>query len=161
MDAAFVMILFVTLSYPMNNLCGFRNKLLIKGKSRVKWWLSKCIWNLLCNIIFFGIIFTLILSFCSISGIQSGMQVNIDMQTVLFNLGPDTSLKPHAIMPVGDIVMVFMLSVAICQIQMVLGLWLADIQFYGNVHGFAAVSIFSKPVCYWKLCNADKAFVDK
>lgn len=83
----FVMILFVTLSYPMNNLCGFGNKLLIKGKSRVKWWLSKCIWNLLCNIIFFGIIFTLILSFCSISGIQSGMQVNTDMQTVLFNLG--------------------------------------------------------------------------
>ena len=37
----FVMILFVTLSYPMNNLCGFGNKLLIKGKSRVKWWLSK------------------------------------------------------------------------------------------------------------------------
>lgn len=35
MDAAFVMILFVTLSYPMNNLCGFGNKLLIKGKSRV------------------------------------------------------------------------------------------------------------------------------
>ena len=123
----FVMILFVTLSYPMNNLCGFGNKLLIKGKSRVKWWLSKCIWNLLCNIIFFGIIFTLILSFCSISGIQSGMQVNTDMQTVLFNLGADTSLKPDAIMPVGDIVMVFMLSVAICQIQMALGLWLKPI----------------------------------
>ena len=32
MDAAFVIILFVTLSYPMNNLCGFGNKLLIKGK---------------------------------------------------------------------------------------------------------------------------------
>lgn len=44
--------------------------------------------------------------FCSISGIQSGMQVNTDMQTVLFNLGADTSLKPDAIMPVGDIVMV-------------------------------------------------------
>lgn len=123
----FVMILFATLSYPMNNLCGFGNKLLVKGKSRVKWWLSKCIWNLLCNMIFFGIIFILILAFCSISGIQSGMQVNTDMQTVLFNLGADTSLKPHAIMPVGDIVMVFMLSVAICQIQMALGLWLKPI----------------------------------
>lgn len=66
-------------------------------------------------------------AFCSISGIQSGMQVNTDMQTVIFNLGADTSLKLHAIMPVGDIVMVFMLSVAICQIQMALGLWLKPI----------------------------------
>lgn len=123
----FVMILFVTLSYPMNNLCGFGNKILVKGKSRVKWWLSKCIWNLFCNIIFFGIIFILILCFCSISGIKSGLQVNTDMQAVLFDLGADTSLKPHAIMPVGDIVMVFMLSVAICQIQMALGLWLKPI----------------------------------
>ena len=26
---------------------------------------------------------------------------------------------------------------------------------------YTHLSIFSKPVCYWKLCNADKAFVDK
>ena len=65
-------------------------------------------------------------------------------------------------MPVGDIVMVFMLSVAICQIQMALGLWLKPIySFMVMCMVFAAVSIFSKPVCYWKLCNADKAFVDK
>ncbi|MFR3037767.1 MAG: hypothetical protein ACLTLY_02970 [Agathobacter rectalis] len=88
------------------------------------------------------------------------MQVNTDMQTVLFNLGADTSLKPHAIMPVGDIVMVF---TSICS-NMSDTKWyhgtswlkpIAQGRFSGNVHGFVAVSIFSKPVCYWKLRNAD------
>lgn len=161
MDAAFVMILFVTLSYPMNNLCGFGNKLLIKGKSRVKWWLSKCIWNLLCNIIFFGIIFTLILSlqYKRHTVRNAGKYRYADCS---FNLGADTSLKPDAIMPVGDIVMVFMLSVAICQIQMALGLWLKPIYSFMVMCMVLLLSAyFSKPVCYWKLCNADKAFVDK
>lgn len=50
-----VLILFATLSYPMTNLHGFGNKVLVKGQNRIKWWLSKCLWNLLCNAIFFDL----------------------------------------------------------------------------------------------------------
>lgn len=118
-----VLILFATLSYPMTNLQGFGNKVLVKGQNRIKWWLSKCLWNLLCNAIFFGLIIVIILIFCQIKGIPFDMHINTEMQTVLFEPNADTELVKDAFMPFGELVLVFLLSVTICQLQMLLCLW--------------------------------------
>lgn len=138
----FVMILFATLSYPISNLQGFGNKVLVKCHSRMKWWLAKCMWNLMCNVVFFGVLFIIILVFCKINNIPFDMQVNGELQTVLFELDADTTLKTYASMPLIELVLVFMVSVTICQIQMLLGLWIKSVYSFMSVCMLLLISAY-------------------
>lgn len=123
----FVIILFATLSYPNSNLQGFGNKILVKGQSRIKWWLVKCVWNMICNLILFFLIFIIVFAFCQINSIPFHMQVNGELQSVLFQLDANTRLASKTTMPFTELLLIFMTSVAICQLQMLLDLWIKPI----------------------------------
>lgn len=145
----FVLILFVTLDYPVSNLQGFGSKVLVKGNSRIRWWLAKCVWNLICNVVYFGIIFLLILLFCSMKGIPFSLSVNSDLQTWLFELDAYTQLLPGVSMPIGELVQVFLVSVAICQLQMALVLWLKPIYSFMVMCMFLLVSAYFQNDVLW------------
>lgn len=145
----FVLILFVTLDYPVSNLQGFGSKVLVKGNSRIRWWLAKCVWNLICNVVYFGIIFLLIILFCSMKGIPFSLSVNSDLQTWLFELDAYTQLLPGVSMPIGELVQVFLVSVAICQLQMALVLWLKPIYSFMVMCMFLLVSAYFQNYVLW------------
>lgn len=145
----FVLILFVTLDYPVSNLQGFGSKVLVKGNSRIRWWLAKCVWNLICNVVYFGIIFLLIILFCSMKGIPFSLSVNSDLQTWLFELDAYTQLLPGVSMPIGELVQVFLVSVAICQLQMALVLWLKPIYSFMVMCMFLLVSAYFQNDVLW------------
>lgn len=85
------------------------------------------------------------LIFCQIKGILFDMHINTEMQTVFFEPDADTELVKDAFMPFGELVLVFLLSVTICQLQMLLCLWFKPVySFYDNVYADACVSVFSE-----------------
>lgn len=71
--------LFSTVTYPSKDLeseCGMQ--VMIRGRSRVRWWLSKCVWNLASVFIFFGILFLTAVVFCVCTKASLSMELNYD-----------------------------------------------------------------------------------
>lgn len=140
----FVLILFATSSYPNRNLQGFGNKILVKGQSRIKWWLVKCAWNMACNIIFYFIIFAIACVFCQLNKIPFHMEVNGELQTVLFQLDADTTLISNARIPFTELLLLFMTSVTICQLQMLLDLWIKPIYSFLCMSALLLISAYAQ-----------------
>ena len=52
----FVTPAFLVLNYPVRNMQDIGTQILVYGKSRSSWWMSKCFWNFICTILFHLII---------------------------------------------------------------------------------------------------------
>lgn len=89
------------------------------------------------------------------------MHINTEMQTVFFEPDADTELVKDAFMPFGELVLVFLLSVTICQLQMLLCLWFKPVYSFMIMCMLMLASAYFQSVFNRKLCNAYKAFMDK
>lgn len=52
-----IYIAFLVGNYPLNDLTGTAQNILLRTKNRLSWWLSKCIWNMGSVIVFYIVIF--------------------------------------------------------------------------------------------------------
>lgn len=138
----FVLVLFATLSYPMNNLNGFGNKILVKGKSRISWWFSKCIWIVCCNIIYMGFIFLIVLTYCQIKKIPFCLNVNSEVQSIFFEINMTTELKAGVTLPVKELLLVMLVAIFIGLLQLFLSLWLKSIYSFLGVCTLMLVSAY-------------------
>ncbi len=59
-----ILLLFIVLYYPYNDITGFGKHVLINARSRTAWWLSKCVWSIACAVIYFFVIFLVVGVFC-------------------------------------------------------------------------------------------------
>ena len=105
----------------------------------------KCLWNLLCNAIFFGLIIVIILIFCQIKGIPFDMHINTEMQTVLFE--PECGYRTckrciYAIWRARFGISVVSNNMSASDVA--LFVVQACIQFYDYVYDDACVSVFSE-----------------
>ncbi|NCE98234.1 hypothetical protein [Emergencia sp. 1XD21-10] len=63
--AVFLVLCFLTLQYPYQDMQGVGQQILIRTKSRTAWWLSKCSWNLLSAAVYHSMIFLTAGLFCA------------------------------------------------------------------------------------------------
>lgn len=123
----FVLVLVSTLSYPISNINGFGNKILVKCKQRVNWWYAKCVCNICCNILYLGLIFIIIMLFCSTNNIPFNLQINDEIQSTLFELNMNTSLNKGSILPTNALLLIALVTILVSLLQMVLSLWVKPI----------------------------------
>ena len=123
-------ILFVsTLSYPYDNLTEFGQNILIRSGGRTLWWLSKCVWCVVCVILFFTISFLTIVVFCYVSGVEMSLTLSGHMPELLEmsnNLSPqlDKLLPAIFILP-------FIVMIALNLLQITLSMILKPLYSFG------------------------------
>lgn len=64
----YIVLAWITLEYAANDLAAYGQQILIRTGGRTKWWLSKCIWNIITVAAFFCTIWLSLLIFCLAAG---------------------------------------------------------------------------------------------
>lgn len=90
-------IAFITLNYPYKDMHAYGQQILIRTKGRTIWWLSKCSWNILSVLVYHGLVFLTVISFCvftksKLTGIINKELLYIVFQTAVPHMTPDTTI---------------------------------------------------------------------
>ena len=93
----FLSIAFITLNYPYKDMHTYGQQILIRTKGRTEWWLSKCSWNIISVLIYHGLIFLTVISFCifaksNITGTINKKLLYTVFQTAAYHMTPGTAV---------------------------------------------------------------------
>lgn len=78
--------LLINMDYILNDLATNGQQIIIRCKNRLKWYLSKCIWNIMSSILYFGIILVSIVVVGSISGNYISLSITPATLAILFDI---------------------------------------------------------------------------
>jgi hypothetical protein len=121
---------YITLYYPYNDLMGYGQNVLVRSAGRRRWWLSKCVWNMLSVAAFFVLGWLTVFLFCLLSGMPLSLEISKYMYDSIFVLNSETALYPKLI--TGALLGLPLLSmVSISLLQMLLSLWIKPIYSFG------------------------------
>ncbi len=70
--------------YPKEDLSRSGVNVLLKSKSRAKWWLSKCFWCVASVVIYYAMIYLVIIVFCALTKTDLTLRVHISGNSTLF-----------------------------------------------------------------------------
>lgn len=123
----FLLLLFYTLRYPIQNLDGMGRSMLILSQNRRVWWYSKCVWC--CVYVFVYFLLLYILAF--LMGICLGGKLSFQpseyapyaLDAGMYIKNPPWNLAP-------GVLLVPLVACAISMLQMVLTLWVKPIFAY-------------------------------
>lgn len=121
-----VLACFSTLWYPFNDLHGIGQSLLVKGKSRKLWWLSKCLWCFCVITLYFVLAWVILLAACLISGSRLTLQIS-PFIIQIFELYEISSAPDTWHLGVQLILMPWLTALAISILQMTLSLLIRPI----------------------------------
>jgi hypothetical protein len=93
----FLFLLFITLRYPYDDLMGYGQNVLVRTRSRLRWWLSKCVWNVFSVLLFFVLGWAAVFLFCRITGMPLSLEISKYMYETVFRLDAETALYPQLI----------------------------------------------------------------
>lgn len=138
----YIVLLWVTLEYASDDLTSSGQQLLIRTKGRTAWWLSKCIWNFLCVLSFFVLMWGEILLFC----VAQGFKVSLSLHaTFLASIVPGVLGGSGYLLPLllSLFVITPLIMYALSMLQMVLTLWLKPIISYAICVGILTISAYA------------------
>lgn len=106
---SYLLLAYVTLYYPFNDLEEFGQNILIRCRGRRLWWLSKCVWNISSVLCFFLLAWIIFIIGCLLSGCSLSMELSPSMSAILkldngrymqfpASLIPQTLLLPPLVM---------------------------------------------------------------
>lgn len=116
--------------YPYKDLDSFGKLVMIKGNSRVKWWISKCIWNMVVVITYYLCIYVVMLAF---SAVHNGIFIKPDKLLIerMSGVSMDgVSLKPLIVVKLCVILPV-LISLGMSLVQMCMALFIRPV--YANI----------------------------
>ncbi len=96
-SAVFLSAAFITLNYPYNDMHTYGQQILIRTKGRTEWWLSKCSWNIISVLVYHGMIFLTVISFCIFAELNVTGAVNKELlytvfQTAAYHMTPGAAV---------------------------------------------------------------------
>lgn len=96
-------IAFITLNYPYKDMHAYGQQILVRTKGRTVWWFSKCSWNILSVIVYHGLIFLTVISFCVFTNRNLTGTINKDLlytvfQTEIPHIAPGTTIWTFTIL---------------------------------------------------------------
>ena len=80
---SYLLLAYVTLYYPFNDLEEFGQNILIRCRGRRLWWLSKCVWNISSVLCFFLLAWIIFIIGCLLSGCSLSMELSPSMSAIL------------------------------------------------------------------------------
>ncbi len=128
----FILLLFVVMHYMYNDLNGFGIQYIVRIKKRITWWISKCIWCFCSCFIFFFICVLVAFAVTVLIGGKTFDFTNSyslmeklanDMNYYCMKFWGDMEVSTGQVI-MCELVVPFMVSWAVCQIQMTLTLFL-------------------------------------
>lgn len=135
-----LIISFINLRYPADNLCGFGRHMLILSGSRRGWWVSKCVWQLLSVCIYYFIMLLAAASFALFAGADFSLNIS-EFLPRLFTL----DLRELAPMP-WDIVIPILLHIftvyILCMLQMLLSFYIRPLMSFFVISAILVFSVF-------------------
>lgn len=138
-----LLILFITLNYPYDDMQSLGQQILIRTKGRALWWLSKCGWNLCCSLLFHLMIYAVVLVFClaTKAGLTGGADVYL--MNVVFTTSRETQVSAEGTLPFAVLLLPVAISIGINLLQMTLSLFLKPI------FSFLAVAVLMLSSAYF------------
>lgn len=133
---------YLTLSYPLNDLTGIGQQVLMRSGGRKNWWLSKCFWNFLSTFLYFGLIILTVTLFCVALGIPLSNSLDVEISRMLLESYDIPSLAGGTFF-LWIILFPLLVSLLLNLIQMTVGLALS------MVWGFAASAVTLLVSAYW------------
>lgn len=139
-----IFLLRMTLEYAYNDLQTYGQQLLIRAGTRTAWWLSKCLWNIVCAVGFFVFVWAVIFLYCAVTGIPLNLTLHANILTYTLNTadisGPAISYK----MLLSVFLVTPLILLALSLLQMTLTLFVQPIYSFCII---AAVLVIS---AYWQ-----------
>ena len=135
----YLFISFILLNYPIKDMNSVGSQVLLRSNSRVNWWLSKCMWNILSTVIYHGIILFVFISLCFVNNIPLINEVDMDLQSMLFRFSSELGTTTIPIMVIVNILLV---SVFTNLLQMVMSLFVKPVFSFLAVAGILLSSSY-------------------
>lgn len=123
-----ILLLFITLNYPFQDMQSAGQQILIRTKGRTKWWLSKCLWNISCTVFYYLILCGVVFLFCLLLGLPITFTVNNGFLLDMFDMRSSQNLI-GSVFTVGFryFILVFLVMGSISLAQMALSLFIKPI----------------------------------
>lgn len=130
---------FIIGNYPQKDLLGYGQNILIRVKSRTKWWFSKCGWACLSVLSYYIICWLSIIIVTAFTGSLS-FSASIDITSLLNMLAVSDVNSNQLILTV--VLLPFLTSITITLVQILISFILKPLLSYICVFVFLAVSIY-------------------
>lgn len=118
----YLYLLYATLYYPYKDLLNsIGNHLLVLGRSRRWWWISKCIWNILFVMCYFAAIYAATFSFCII--MNEGITGSIT-ESLAVNLMEAEFVSDGSMLAIYTVFVPVLTAIALSLLEMFLALFI-------------------------------------
>ena len=135
-----LIITFINLRYPADNLCGFGRHILILSGSRRAWWISKCVWQALSVCIYYFIMLLAAASFALIVGADFSLNISEFLPSLfMLNLRELTPTPWSIVVPLLlHICTVYVL----CLLQMLISFYIRPLMSFFIISAILIFSVF-------------------
>ena len=116
-----LLILYFTLHYASDDLSGVGQQMIYRAGGRIKWWISKCIWNFVSVISYYLVSFSVITVFCLLRGCDMSLTFSSFMRYVMYFGSMDLGYETWDI-ALEVTLMPFLVTLALSIFQMALSL---------------------------------------
>lgn len=123
----FIIVSFLVLNYPVNNMLGIGSHILVQTGGRGKWWLSKCIWNITSTLIYHFVFIMVLVILCGMFDYSLNIDLHMEAQERLFDIWGEMKVNEEADLAVGMIIVPILISIAINLVQMTLSLFIKTV----------------------------------
>ncbi len=122
----FLVIPFLLLNYPFQDMYGMGQQILVRAGKRTSWWLSKCCWNFFGTMLYHLIIQMTGVVLALFFQIKISRQINMDFINLAFDVGHSEILSP-SVLPLSVLILPVLVSAAINMLQLTLSLLIRPI----------------------------------
>ncbi len=119
----FVISSFLVMNYAANDLKGVGKQIIVRAGKRPRWWLSKCIWNILLTAIYHLLMILTMVVMCLIYGIPLKMSINIQIQKILYNISVDEYRQEYLSLSIMVFILPVLVSITVNLFQMFLTIY--------------------------------------
>ena len=116
-----LLILYFTLHYASDDLSGVGQQMIYRAGGRIKWWVSKCIWNFTSVVSYYFISFTVIITYSLIKENAIKLSFSSFMRDIIYFGPKDLGLETWDIVLEVSL-MPFLVTLALSILQMALSL---------------------------------------
>lgn len=132
----------LTLTYPLRDLEGIGQQILVRSGRREYWWLAKCGWEIVSSFVYLLMLALGVLSYCLVFRIPIKAEISQRLVEVMIGWGLDRSL-PQAEVWLWLLVIPLLLLIFLNLLQLLVGL------VFGPIWGFAVNGALLLLSAYW------------
>ncbi len=123
----FILPAFLLLNYPVKDMQHMGTQMMVRIGGRTRWWLSKCMWNVLATVLYHVLLAGILLGLCFVFNIPLSSRIHVELLGMLFNLFGGNTLLPREMIPTVIFLIPILCSVAFNLLQMTLCLFIKPI----------------------------------